>query len=39
MKAENIFTNQVRIQKNWIFQGSIEDIEKKESSSDTRNLF
>ena len=38
MKAENIFTNQVRIQKNWIFQGSIDDIDRK-NQAQTQEIF
>ena len=38
MKAENIFTNLVRIQKNWIFQDSIDDIDQK-NQAQTQEIF
>ena len=38
MKAENIFTNLVRIQKNWIFQDSIDDIDQK-NHAQTQQIF
>jgi len=38
MKVENIFTNPVRIQKNWIFQDSIDDIDQK-NQAQTQEIF
>ena len=38
MKVENIFTNPVRIQKNWIFQDSIDDIDQK-NHAQTQQIF
>ena len=38
MKVENIFTNPVRIQKNWIFQDSIDDIVQK-NQAQTQEIF
>ena len=38
LKAENIFTNLVRIQENWIFQDSIDDIDQK-NQAQTQQIF